>query len=215
MTYSILIYDEAEFLRTSLELIISKEHPRAIIYVANNTEELHELSAILSFDLAILDIKHKGIEEFSIIRKLKLNQPDIRILIYTLNNEFNFVELCFAKGVNGVLHKNSKLDKLFKAINLLLRGENYFSEPVKIRSILKKQNKVYYFKKNILNRLSTRELEVARMLVNGLSNTEIKEKLQLTTSTVSTFKKRLFLKTNVNNIIELSKLFQNMEGFAS
>lgn len=215
MTYSILIYDEAEFLRTSLELIISKEHPRAIIYVANNTEELHELSAILSFDLAIIDIMHKGIEEFSIIRKLKINLPEIRILIYTFHDESSFMELCFIKGANGVLHKNCDLDSLFRAINLLLRGENYFTKPIKIKGILKKQNKIRHFKKNILNSLSSRELEVAKMLVNGFSNTEIKEKLQLTTSTVSTFKKRLFLKTNVNNVIELSKLFQNMEGFAS
>lgn len=215
MTYSILIYDEAEFLRTSLELLISKEHPRGIIYVAKNIEELYELSSIMSFDLAIIDIKHNGIEEFSIIRKLKLKQPEIRILIYTLHDEFSFVELCLIKGANGVLHKNSELENLFRSINLLLRGENYFSSPVEIKSISKRKNKVYHFKKNILNRLSTRELEVAKMLVNGFSNTEIKEKLQLTTSTVSTFKKRLFLKTNVNNVIELSKLFQNMEGFAS
>lgn len=215
MTYSILIYDEAEFLRTSLDLLISKEHPRAIIYIANSIEELYELSTILTFDLAILDIKHNGIEEFSIIRKLKLNQPNIRILIYTLHNEYNFVELCIIKGANGVLHKNSELENLFRAINLLLRGDNYFSEPVKIKAISKKQNKVYHFKRNLINRLSTRELEVAKMLVNGFSNTEIKDKLHLTTSTVSTFKKRLFLKTNVTNVIELSKLFQNMEGFAS
>ena len=67
----------------------------------------------------------------------------------------------------------------------------------------KKNLKIFKFK-----RLSTREFEVAMLLIKGYSNNKICNLLNLSSSTISTFKNRIFIKTNTKNVIELLQLYQ-------
>jgi DNA-binding NarL/FixJ family response regulator len=66
-------------------------------------------------------------------------------------------------------------------------------------------------KELFLNKLSKREYQIARMLVKGISNLEISKDLSLSMSTISTYKKRILLKTETENLIELSSFYnENM-----
>ena len=66
--------------------------------------------------------------------------------------------------------------------------------------------------RNTIDKLSDRELEIANLLVEGLGNTQISEKLNLQKSTVSTYKNRIFEKLNISNITELIHSFQSQKN---
>jgi DNA-binding NarL/FixJ family response regulator len=81
---------------------------------------------------------------------------------------------------------------------------------VKLNIPSSKKNQTLLASSAIINKLSSREYEIALMMVRGDTNTTISRDMNLATSTVSTYKKRLLEKTKTANIIEFSKLFNQI-----
>jgi len=94
-------------------------------------------------------------------------------------------------------------------LNLLLYSNDYFTNDVNLIPSQSLPLNQYSEKEVFLNKLSKREYQIARMLVKGISNLEISKDLSLSMSTISTYKKRILLKTETENLIELSNFYND------
>lgn len=148
-----------------------------------------------SHDILLLDANMACDSFFDNVEKLKDKFPQIKIiLIASKINYFQFFKL--KDHIHATLSKHQIEKKIFGAIDFVSKGyRDYFSSVNQTNSVID------------IKKLTPRELEVAILLSKGFGNKEIVWKLNLKKETISTYRKRVFVKLNINNNIELANYF--------
>lgn len=202
MSYSVLVYDKLPFIRDVFEDALLKKHPKASFCFVETFDEFLNQLLNFKFNLIIYDFTNEKDEIFQI------KSAVFSIFFYDNNLVFN---------------SDSYMDFIQKKIylsNLIFLNKS----DVKMDSTILVNDLVYinlsdslcfelfvsiYAKGN--NILSTRELECTLLLMEGLSNVEIAQKTSLSTTAISTFKKRILYKSKSKNIVELTRLLNYMD----
>jgi two-component system response regulator EvgA len=205
----VLIFDQSFFYSKTVRLILEEKFSITDVHIANSKDEIQELISVSYFDLVILDINIKELEDFSLISTLKKKCSQAKILILSYVNDYTYINNCYRLGANFFLNKNCTEEKLNQILNLLLYSNDYFTNDVNLIASQSIPLNQFSEKELFLNKLSKREFQIARMLVKGISNLEISRDLNLSMSTISTYKKRILLKTETENLIELSSFYNN------
>jgi DNA-binding NarL/FixJ family response regulator len=207
----VLLFDSIVLIKKSLEMIVRKNHNDANIMLASTVEEVEEFAKIICFDLVIMDINFEKKDNFYLIKTIKKLQPKTKILIFSFFDDINYKTNCFKYGASAFLNKYSTEENIKMTINVLYNGSDYFLNDVKIKyldSISYEKDKIKPIKGS---NLSLRELQIAQMLIEGENNSAISKKLKLAMSTISTYKKRILLKSSAKNILELSVILKKLK----
>ncbi len=207
----VLLFDSIVLIRKSLEMIVRKNHNDANIMLASTIEEVEEFAKIICFDLVIMDINFEKKDNFYLIKTIKKLQPKTKILIFSFFDDIKYKTNCFKYGASAFLNKYSTEENIKMTINVLYNGSDYFLNDVKIKyldSISHEKDKIKPIKGS---NLSLRELQIAQMLIEGENNSAISKKLKLAMSTISTYKKRILLKSSAKNILELSVILKKLK----
>ena len=161
-----------------------------------------------SADILILDInmpEYDGIEVLKFFKQKKITQ---KVIILSSYDDVKLVQEMINLGANGFLSKSSAGLHIIEAINAVYHGDQYFSDTIKNNLIkLYTGENVTSGKRpesTILNSLTPRELEVLKLITDEYSSPEIAEILNISQSTVDTYRKSLLKKTNVKNSIGLA-----------
>jgi DNA-binding NarL/FixJ family response regulator len=123
-------------------------------------------------------------------RLLKKEHPDVKIIILTMYAQRSFVEEILKIGIDGCLLKNNTGKELIDAVLRVMGGKQYYD---RLSTFNSDEEEVTQYK------LSQREIEVIRLMADGLTSTEIAEKLFLSDHTVKTHRKNILKKLNVHN----------------
>lgn len=197
MPLNILIADDHFPVRLGLELIVKETVGQwTQIDFARNGSEILQKMKHTRYDMLITDINMPGSGITSTVTEALGEQPDLKILVVSVSPQETFAPILLQCGAYGYISKDDNDNNLKNAINGILLGKKYFA------SDLLHEKKVQ--SENPFSKLSTREFEIACLLVKGTSIVEMGKILQLETSTVSTYKGRVFRKLNVNTIVELT-----------
>jgi DNA-binding NarL/FixJ family response regulator len=197
----IVIVDDHEIFRNGLKLMFSRNKEYEIVGEARSGEEFLEMMDSTAFDVVLMDIKMNGINGIETTEKGLAKNSDLKVLVLSTFGEEEFLQQILNAGAKGFLLKNVEKQMLFNAINLINNSKNYFSPELipfftnKYINPDKEENKE--------TELSERELEVLKLISEGLSNTEIAEKLFISIRTVTTHKNNLISKTGSKNIVSL------------
>jgi len=196
--------DDHSVVTKSLSFIIQDLYTSATIHQINNLTDVVEKLHTTPVDLLMLDVTFPDGSSLAVIPTIKKIQPDLKILIFSGHDEDIYAMRYLQAGVNGYLHKLSTEEEIKTAISEVINFGKYFS-----RNIQDKLSNNFIFKKpqNPLEQLSNRELEIARLMVEGYGNIEICAALDLQKSTVSTYKNRIFEKLQIEHVSELIHLF--------
>ena len=161
-----------------------------------------------SADILILDInmpEYDGIEVLKFFKQKKITQ---KVIILSSYDDVKLVQEMINLGANGFLSKSSAGLHIIEAINAVYHGDQYFSDTIKNNLIkLYTGENVTSGKRpesTILNSLTPRELEVLKLITDEYSSPEIAGILNISQSTVDTYRKSLLKKTNVKNSIGLA-----------
>lgn len=209
---NILITDDHEIVRLGASIAVTNVIPKAKITQASNFEETLHILKNDKFLLLLLDINMPGGNNIKMIENILAIQPDIKILVFSSYEESIYALRYIQAGAMGYVHKNSTKEELKNAIITVVNNQRYMSDEIQdlyFDSILiGKHSKL---EANPLNKLSNREMDVARHLTKGLGIVEISKIMNLKNSTISTYKGRIFEKLQVDNIpdlIEIQKLYE-------
>ncbi|WP_395061305.1 response regulator [Flavobacterium sp.] len=202
---NILLVDDHMVVRKGIELILGSNVSNATIYNAENYEDALEIAKAVKIDLILLDININGVENIKIMKQIKDIQPAIKILIFSSHEESQYGLRYIQNGADGFLNKDCSEDKIISAVQEILEKGSFYSDEIrnKLKSKVGKKQLV-----NSIESLSNREFEIAQLLITGLGNLEISNKLDIQMSTVSTYKNRIFEKLSINNVVSLSDLFK-------
>ena len=209
----ILIAEDHEIVRLGTSIVVKEVLPLARVTQAEDFDEMVKLLSEKPYDLVLLDINMPGGNNIKMVEKVLLIQPNIKILVFSSYDETLYALRYLQAGAAGYLNKNTSKADLKEAILSVIQRGKYMSPEVRElyyntltmgKSVLKADNP--------LNHLSNREVDVAKYLVQGLGIMDVSKALNLSTSTVSTYKTRIFEKLRVENIAELIEKFRLHSG---
>jgi DNA-binding NarL/FixJ family response regulator len=202
--YSFLIADRHCVVRHGLSLIIKESFLNAEVYQTKKFSDIIKTLRETKIDLLILDVNFPEGSSLNILKEIKSIQPNAKILIFSICDEDSYAIRYLKAGASGFLSKECCEDEIKHAINAMLFTGKYITTRLKNKildsCILKKPV-------NPLDLLSNRELEVARLLVDGYGNLEIMRTLKIKSNTISTYKFRIFEKLEIDNLAKLIKLY--------
>lgn len=204
MHKEILIVDDHLVVRTGVSIILQEKFKHLSISTTENYTETIELLKKKSIDLIILDINIPGGKNTTMVHEIHEIQPSVKILIFSVYDEKTHACPYIVAGANGYLNKLSDKKKITRAVHTVLTTGNYISNDLVSELVKASSSKESL---DPLSKLSTREREIANLLVLGEGNIEIANKLDIQLTTVSTHKNKIYSKLKIKNIVELINLF--------
>lgn len=199
----VLIADDHKVVRLGLSLIIKEEFPKAIISEAGNAAEVLNLLHTEKIDLMLMDLKMPDTDSLLLLEQILMIDPDLRVLVVSLNPENVFALRYLKAGAFGYVEKSEDDTFIRKALHKVAEGKKYMSEEVVelMAEYLKNGSTA-----NPFSQLAKREFDVAMHLANGLTPGEICTLMDLKPPTVSTYKNRIFDKLNIKTVYQLMEI---------
>lgn len=157
-------------------------------------------------DLILLDINLPSINGFDLVREIKKSFALLKVVFLSMYTESKFIEQAKELKVSGYLLKNSTKEELIVGIDSVLSGGTYF-DPKLTQPKISLHHDDFFVKQFAL---SPREVEIIRLIKDGLSTGEIAEKLFLSQETVKSHRKNIYFKLSITKSADLIKFaFEN------
>jgi two-component system, NarL family, invasion response regulator UvrY len=198
---NVFIVDDHEIIREGLKKILREEADLKIVGEAQSGDEVLKNINNIECDIMLLDMNMPGRSGLDLITDLKQLKPNLHILVLSIHPEDKFALRTLKAGASGYLCKDTALDELVVAIRKISTKGRYMSTTLAEQlafDILPEKDQLPH------EQLSNRELEIMQMLVKGIKVKEIAVKLNLSISTVFTYRVRIFEKMNIKNDVELT-----------
>ena len=202
--FNFIVADDHTIVRQGVTFILKEIHKNSCVYQLANFSEIIKRLNTTPIDLLVLDISFPDGTSLNIIPTIKKIQPNLKILIFSAFDENIYAIRYLNAGANGYLSKLSNEEEIKLAIKSVLNSGKYISKNIQEKIM---DNYIFNKPKNPLEKLSNREIEITKLLVEGYSNIEICDALNIKKSTVSTFKNRIFEKLEVDSLSSLIQLF--------
>lgn len=155
--------------------------------------------------LVVVDIALPGANGIELIKHLKAAHPAIPILVLSSHDESLYAERALKAGANGYVMKDASTGELMIAIREVLRGGIHLSDPMQSKLLAKHLRGAGARSGSDLDLLSDRELEVFHLIGAGRTTRQIAQDLNISVSTVETYRAHLKEKLHVHNGVELMR----------
>jgi DNA-binding NarL/FixJ family response regulator len=200
----IALVDDHKLFRKGLLSILQQSEDLEVLFEAVNGKEFLEHPLLKTVEVVLLDIQMPELDGIATTKLLREKNQEIKIIILSMHDEDQFILHLMEIGANGYLLKDTDTDEVIQAIKKVHDSGVYFSDFVS-RVMLRKMNKNIQATKifNYKTDLSTRELEVLKHICEGLTTTEIGDKMCISPRTVEGHRLRIMEKLGVNNTAKL------------
>ena len=202
---NILIAEDHPLYVVGMESMLVDYNAKAKIFEAADFKKALKLLDIHKFDLMIMNISIPFGDKISMVSSVRLKQPGIPILICTGYDESLYALSYLRAGANGYISKTASAIDFKLAVEQVLKGQIYASSAV-FSSLF---GLVFDYRSDDnfpINKLSEKEAEVARLLAKGLATKEIGQFINLSSSSISNYKAKIFQKLGVANVIQLMNI---------
>jgi two-component system, NarL family, invasion response regulator UvrY len=197
----IIIADDHAVVRKGLKQIFEETQDLSVVDEASSGNELLEKVRSKKYDVVILDISMPGKDGLDTLKELKIHQPDLPVLIFTVFPEEQYAVRILKAGAAGYLNKESEPEIMIDAIRKVARGRKYISP---FLAELLASNLDTSGEAPLHETLSDREFQVMCMIASGKSVSDIAKELSLSTNTISTYRLRILEKMNLKNNAEIT-----------
>ncbi|RAP23960.1 hypothetical protein DID73_01980 [Candidatus Marinamargulisbacteria bacterium SCGC AG-343-K17] len=203
MKKNICIIDDHEIIRTGVRRLMSQSNQFNVVYEFTSNASLLNHPLTKNVDIIIQDLDLKDGCNLSQLEVLHYKCPNIPILIYTMHPESMYGLACLKYNISGYLTKDKPISDLMTAIDTICSGKKFYTP--ELNQLLAE----HYLNKNdaSINQLSQRENEVFTLIGEGFSPSEISKKLFINIKTVSTYRRRILDKLNLNSNNQLIRLY--------
>jgi DNA-binding NarL/FixJ family response regulator len=210
--YKILIADDHAMVRDGVKNLVKQNKDYIVVGEASTGKEALDQYEALKPDLLILDISMPDMNGMDVSKEILGQDPSANILILSMYDDDDYISRCLEFGVKGYVVKNESSSELDYAIKSILQGKNYFSRQAQ-DVIFKKysQNVSKKKQREDLIKLTNREIEIIKLIAEGLTSQEMADKLFISPRTVETHRANLMKKVGVKNAIELVKKAQQLD----
>ena len=195
----ILVVDDHALIRKGIKQLLEDNHDVQVAGEAESGIQAINMMRKNHFDLVLLDISLPDKHGMDVLKQLKSEQPDIKIIVLSMYPEDQYGVRTLKAGAMGYINKQSAPEKLVGAIRHVISGKKYISE------ILAEQllNSLIGESQELMHQsLSNREYQTLCLMSSGNSLTEIAEIMSLSPKTVSVYRARMLEKMGFKNNAE-------------
>jgi len=198
----VVIADDHAIVRTGLRALIKSEPAMELIGEAAGGYEAIELVERTMPDVLVLDLSMPDLDGIAVTKKIRARFPDLHILILTLHEDEALLKAALKAGAGGYILKRAAETELISAINIILRGDLYI-DPSMIRTLLDENATPPKAQSESTEALTPRETEVLKLIVQGYTNRQIGEELNISMRTAEGHRANLSEKLGLHNRVEL------------
>lgn len=191
----VLIIEDQDMARVALSVVLSKNKDIEIADMATDGQEGVDKALAIKPDLVVMDIGLPTIDGIEATRLIKEKAPDIRVLMYTSRETENDIFDAFQAGADGYITKGATVEQTISAVLAVSEGTGWLDPAIAkvVLTNIKRSNTTenrrgeinYKLGKNLYG-LTEREMDVLALIVDGLTNPQISDKLCITISTTKT-----------------------------
>ncbi len=201
MKLDIFIADDHEIVRQGLKNILSDARDVQVTGEAGSGETaLDVLQNGSDYDVIVLDISLPGISGMTVLKEIRDSGVTAPVLMLSIHPESQYAIRALKAGANGYLTKSSAPEELVNAIWCVAEGKKYVSSELAQRLASYASQDI---EKQPHELLSNREFQVMKMMATGMNLTEIGEQLNLSPKTISTYRRRIMEKMDMENNAEV------------
>jgi DNA-binding NarL/FixJ family response regulator len=201
----VVVVEDYPVLRDGLKQLISSQPDLACVGIADDIASAKQLVEECKPDLMVLDLRLKGGDAMAFIKTLRVECPQVRVLVLSQYDELIFAERALRAGASGYIMKESATDEVLRAMRKVLGGELYFSERVAEAIVQRTLREKPDGSRAGVERLSDREMQVFQLLGVAYSPREIAEQFQLSRKTIETHCEKIKHKLSLFTAGELKR----------
>ncbi len=200
---------------SKIKLFIAEDHPIVlegmvklflddedfiVVGTANTCAKAAEKIMECKPDVLITDINFPDGDGISLYKKIRAKKGNIKTICLTMHKEQGYVASAYEAGIDAYLLKETEISEIKRTIKGVIAGQKFYSPTL------------FDFKNNISEdgtlkeKLTLRELEVIKLICDGLSSKKIAEKLFLSPYTIDTHRKNIYSKLNIDSMGALIKM---------
>lgn len=194
---NVMLVDDHSMIREGLKQLLEFDGTIKVVGEASNGMECLEKIYVCNPDVLLLDINMPEMNGIEVLKKMKADNSQIKVLILTVHNEMDYLMKAVDIGVDGYILKDSESSELKKAIMAVKDGKNYIQPSLipALNSHLVNRDS----DKDMISSLTNRELEVLVQVANGMFNKEIATNLNISERTVKNHISNIFKKIDVSD----------------
>ncbi len=199
----IVLVDDHQMLIDGLIAILSKFDEIEILKTYTNGNLLLDEINILQPQIVLTDISMPEIDGYELTKRIKAINPTIYVIALSMSNSISDINKMLDVGISGYVLKNVGNKELIDAIHKVANGKMHFSDDVTEEMVKNKHSKPE--KNEEQAKLTERELEILKLIVQEFNNAEIADKLFISERTVETHRKNMIRKFKTKTIVGLLK----------
>ncbi len=200
---SVIIVDDHKLVIEGIELMLSNSEGIQIVGTAANGLEALELIHEMSPDIILLDLNMPVMNGLELSKKIHSQKLKSKVIILSMMDELKLIQKLVQQGADGYLLKNSGKDEIVEAIRKVYKGEKHFDKKVLIQ--LMANTPTTKTRQSLIPKISKRENEILKLILDELTSNEIAHKLFISLGTVETHRRNLINKLGVRNTAGLVK----------
>jgi DNA-binding NarL/FixJ family response regulator len=203
---NLILAEDHNIVRNGISLLLGADKEISIKGEAvNGLEVLNMLAAGVTADMILADINMPEMDGISLISEIRKSSPQTKIVILSMLDNEKYVTQAFAEGASGYLLKSASADELLFALKHVNAGGKYLCSELSVRLLDKLQHTVHtpFDKASHEIDFSLREIEILHLIAEGLTNSEMSEKLFISKRTIEGHRQSLIEKTGSRNTAAL------------
>lgn len=206
MPVKVFLVDDHDIVRQGIVALLENENSIQIIGEASNGSEALDAINKLKPDVVIMDINLPGANGIEYTRKIKSAFPQVKVLALAMHDHESYLLDMLEAGASGYILKDTSREELVFAITKV-GNDGMYIDPEFTISILKKYKSggVTKAQTKLKTNITEREMDVLKLIAQGLTNIEMAQKLFTSVRTIETRRKNLLVKTGTTNTATLIK----------
>jgi DNA-binding NarL/FixJ family response regulator len=195
----VMLVDDHALVREGVSRLLQEEPDMRVVAAFADGHAAVRFAAREEPDVAILDISMPGVGGFDAARRVRAVSPRTRLLMLSVHAKVEYVQQALWAGANGYLLKESAGHEVATAVRVVFSGQRYLGDGVPMRALAPGS------REDPLQRLSAREMEVLKLVVEGNTSMQMATQLGLSPKCIDTYRSRLMTKLGLDDLPALVK----------
>jgi len=188
----VMLADDHGILREGVRAILQRDEELDVVAEAGESREVVDLVTTVKPDVLILDLVMPGLEGLEVFRLVRERAPETKILVFSGYMSDELIVQCLQAGAKGYLSKTAKTSDLLSAIKVVNSGGVWAEQRMMAKALEKNPT------------VTKRELDIIRLVSEGLRNKEIADKLGISEKTVKAHMHSVFKKLHVEHRLQVA-----------
>lgn len=191
------ITDDHKMVVEGFKEVVANSGIATVCGISYRLSDCRKQIALEQPDVLLLDIEMPDGNGISFFTEIKKRYPKMKIIALTTHDEYSVIKHLVDNGISGYILKSAYSEEIIDALETVMQGNTF---------ICKDTNSILNSRRETPVRLTNREIELLGHLLNGLTNEQAADEMDLTTETVKSYRRNIKFKLNAHSAMQMGKI---------